>query len=101
MNSNNYDVVVVGAGFAGIQAAVKLQSYGKNVLLLEASDRVGGRARSENSVDLGCTFVGEKHTRIIVLAKSLGLSLIDYASNAPQDPAFRCISVSICNVYIC
>ena len=101
MNRNNYDVVVIGAGFAGLQAAVKLQSNGKNVLLLEATDRVGGRARStDTSVDLGCTFVGDKHTRVIELAKSLGLSLIDYAGNAPKDPAFRCVSVSSCRWYI-
>jgi heterodisulfide reductase subunit A-like polyferredoxin len=36
-------VVVVGAGFAGICAAKKLESDGFRVVVLEASDRIGGR----------------------------------------------------------
>ena len=89
MNKDSIDVVVVGVGFAGIQAATKLQSQGKNVLLLEASDCVGGCASSTlDSVDLGCTFIGKKHEHAVQLTNSLGLPLIDYAETAPKDPAF-------------
>lgn len=38
-----YDVVVIGAGFAGLAAARDLQKAGKRVLLVEARDRIGGR----------------------------------------------------------
>lgn len=38
-----YDVVVIGAGFAGLTAARDLSSAGKTVLLVEARDRIGGR----------------------------------------------------------
>ncbi|KAH8886575.1 amine oxidase [Thozetella sp. PMI_491] len=39
----SYDVIVVGAGFTGLAAARDLSIVGKNVLLLEARDRIGGR----------------------------------------------------------
>ncbi|NUP53896.1 MAG: NAD(P)-binding protein, partial [Catenulispora sp.] len=41
------DVIVVGAGVAGLQAAGWLHEAGLDVLVVEASDRVGGRAGTE------------------------------------------------------
>ena len=41
---NEYDVIVVGAGFAGLSAAVRLTRGGARVLVLEARARLGGRA---------------------------------------------------------
>jgi predicted NAD/FAD-dependent oxidoreductase len=41
------DVVVIGAGVAGLYAAELLASQGRTVIVLEASDRVGGRAYDE------------------------------------------------------
>lgn len=52
------DAVVVGGGAAGIAAARHLHDAGRDVLLLEAGDRLGGRARSiaigGATLDLGC-----------------------------------------------
>ncbi len=52
-----YDVIVVGAGPAGISAARTIKAHGRSVKVLEASNRVGGRALTDNSfsapVDLG------------------------------------------------
>ena len=41
------EVVVVGAGLAGLSAAVRLQAAGCDVHVLESSDSVGGRLRTE------------------------------------------------------
>ncbi len=54
-------VVVLGAGFAGLVAAVELRRLGREVLVLEASDHVGGLATSRTvdgvSFDTGAHFV--------------------------------------------
>jgi len=42
--TSGYDVIVVGAGLAGISAAKELIHLGRSVLILEANDRIGGRA---------------------------------------------------------
>jgi monoamine oxidase len=57
--SGPFDVAIIGAGPAGIGAARALLGSGKSVVVLEARDRLGGRAHSDNdafpdiSVDLG------------------------------------------------
>ena len=63
------DVIVVGAGFAGLAAARVLEQSGSRVLVLEARDRPGGRAHSVRTrtgwVDLGATWFwpNEPHVR--------------------------------------
>ena len=66
------DVVVVGAGFAGLTAARHLTALGYDVTVLEGRDRVGGRSYTTKlagvPVDLGATFVGPTQTEVLALA---------------------------------
>ena len=60
---DQFDVVVLGAGVAGLATGERLGQAGRRVLVLEARDRVGGRIRSlpgltsEHAIELGAEFV--------------------------------------------
>src|SRR5262249_41525596 len=51
--AGRFDAVVVGAGFAGLSAAVRLTQHGARVLVLEARARLGGRATAFADRDTG------------------------------------------------
>lgn len=75
------DVLVVGAGLAGLSAARDLEAGGANVTVLEARDRVGGRVdqvRLDDGrlVQLGGEVVGNSHTAYLALVAELGLTLV-------------------------
>lgn len=59
--SKQVDTIIVGAGWSGAVAAKELTAKGRSVLVLEARDRVGGRARTwtddQVKVDLGCSWI--------------------------------------------
>ena len=46
----DYDVVIIGAGAAGLAATEELIKAGKKVICLEASNRIGGRAFTDNKI---------------------------------------------------
>jgi monoamine oxidase len=74
------DVVVVGAGFAGLTAARNLIRAGKKVVVLEARDRVGGRIKGSRlagrNIDVGGMWVGPTQTKILDLIKEFGFHLV-------------------------
>lgn len=74
------DVVVVGAGIAGLVAARRLQAAGVAPLVLEARERVGGRLlrhllNDTVVIDLGGQWLGPTQERAYALVCELGLQL--------------------------
>ena len=72
------DVVVVGAGLAGLSAARAIAAAGRSVVVLEARERVGGRTWNRpitggSYIDAGAEFVGPTQDRIKALAKAVGV----------------------------
>ena len=69
------DVIVVGAGLAGLCAARHLTRHGVRCLVLEARDRVGGRTLSHrlgrDTIDLGGQWIGPTQNRLAALASEL------------------------------
>jgi monoamine oxidase len=73
------DVVVVGAGFAGLAAARDLVAAGRSVAVVEARDRVGGRVRNApigdgKVVEVGGQWVGPTQDKVLALAKDVGVA---------------------------
>ena len=71
------DVVVIGAGVAGLSAAYRLLQRGRSVMVLEARDRVGGRVKSDLShgflIEVGGQWVAPDQERLLKLIDELGL----------------------------
>jgi len=103
------DIVIIGAGAAGIGAARTLQARGIAFQLLEASPRVGGRAFTDNAtfgvpIDLGCHwFHSPGHNPLVAFADRFGHRYL----RGPQDnryatevAPFSAAQSSACGDYI-
>ncbi|WP_051804892.1 NAD(P)/FAD-dependent oxidoreductase [Streptomyces griseus] len=85
--SEPYDVIVIGAGFAGVTAARAVRAQGLRVLLLEARDRIGGRTWTGTfageQVEMGGAWVHPVHPRVWHEIHSRGIPLV--ADDTPPD----------------
>src|SRR5215213_2372438 len=77
--SRESDVVVIGAGLAGLTAARRLAASGASVVVVEARERVGGRVLNEdigggNVVEVGAQWIGPTQDRLAALAEELGVA---------------------------
>ena len=82
MNDNS-DLLVIGAGAAGLAAARQLTSGGVKVTILEARDRLGGRIYTDHSpgfpVELGAEFIHGRSPHIFELLSSARLKFVAVA----------------------
>jgi len=73
-------IAVIGAGWAGLSAAIELHRHGRDVTVFESGHRLGGRARAVHSPKLACTLDNGQHimlgayTETLAVMQQLGLS---------------------------
>lgn len=88
----NPDVVVIGAGSAGLAAARQLIDHGLEVVIVEGADRIGGRAWTESGTlgvpfDRGASWLqGPADAPHVAQARALGFKLRDHSD--PRDMLF-------------
>ena len=81
--SSSYDIVVVGAGAAGLAAAQRLAAQGHRVLVLEARERIGGRVWTDRDfagvpVELGAEFLHGDGIVTWEIVRRLGLETLHW-----------------------
>ena len=84
-------VVVIGAGLAGMNAAIQLQKAGREVVLLEAAERAGGRVQTDSidgfTCDRGFQLINAKYPELVTLKvlDKLDFRFADRAINVAID----------------
>jgi monoamine oxidase len=81
VNNEEYDVIIIGAGFAGLIAARELSLRGRKVLIVEARDRIGGRTFTaqldSRNFEIGGTWIHWSQPHVWTEVTRYGLSLTE------------------------
>lgn len=104
--ANKLNVIIIGAGIAGLAAAKEMKKKGHTVTVLEARNRVGGRIWSDRSIpgaalDMGASWIhGISNNPIHKIASDLALPMkvTDYDSMRVYDADGQPSSISAANV---
>ncbi len=92
MSNSDHPVIVIGSGFGGLAAAVRLRAMGHKTLVLEARDQPGGRAgvflQDGFSFDAGPTVITAPYL-LRELFELVGRDMRDYFDLVPIDPFYR------------
>jgi monoamine oxidase len=110
------DVIVVGAGVAGLKAAQVLVAASRSVIVLEANERVGGRLKRAEIAgyvgDVGGQWVGKGHDVLLGEAKRFGIQtyaqyesgktllqllgrLVSFTGNVPKMPPLALVELAL------
>lgn len=87
MSDLKTDVVIVGAGLAGLTLAYKLSLNGVKFVLVEASQNLGGRIKTirpkgeRSHIELGATWFGPTHRHLKELLSELSLEVFEQSQN--------------------
>ncbi|HWJ25480.1 MAG TPA: FAD-dependent oxidoreductase, partial [Flavisolibacter sp.] len=88
MEQELFDVIIIGAGAAGLMVAWELVQTGKKVLVLEARNRTGGRIHTiidpnfEIPVEMGAEFIHGNLDLTLMLAKKAGIKYYKLSGEA-------------------
>lgn len=78
--SGRADVIVIGAGLAGLHAALAMQAEGARVTVLEGAGRLGGRVHTADEIrtrpEYGASQIGRSYARVIRAARQFDLELV-------------------------
>ncbi len=93
-------VVVVGAGFAGLAAALAFNDRGVDVVVLEARERVGGRVWSSTLtngavVELGAEWIMEADEELLAMAARFEIDAVETGADYKRREAWGTVTVSL------
>jgi len=94
-SNEDADVIVIGAGLSGLNAAWKLEQQGLRVLVLEARDRVGGRvltfAGVQGEPEAGANIIYGDYRRLLEMAGPIGVTLQDQVPRMSKHAKFTLV----------
>lgn len=94
MNKIQTDIVIIGAGYAGIAAAKKLYAAGKKFIVVEARDRIGGRTLTEKvasgaTLEMGAKWIGPTQYKVWEWVKETQTETYDTFDEGKNILSFR------------